>query len=85
MKAILKKFFEEVKEWFADAADHIKLFVIGSRIEALKEGLDWEKHLGWPIDPKDLVMIDLWSEAYNDVLLRIRARDAQEKQEAVAQ
>jgi hypothetical protein len=81
MKAILKKFFFELKEWFTDAADHIQLFVINGRIEALKEELDWSKSLGWPIDPKDLVMLDLWSEAHNKVLLRIRLRDA--KQELV--
>jgi hypothetical protein len=76
MKKLFKKFFFGAIEWLANTADHIKLFVIWSRIESLNKKLDWERDFGLMGDPKDLEKLIVWSEAHNIVLLRIRARSA---------
>ena len=39
---LFQKFWHGVKEWFADAADHIQLFCLEQQIEFLNEKLEWE-------------------------------------------
>ena len=73
MKPFLSKFFSDVKEWFADAADHIKLAVLDSKITGLKEELDWEIYCS---DRHEIeISLDIYCEAYNRTLYRVRARD----------
>ena len=69
----MQKFWHGVKEWFADAADHIQLFCLEQRIESLNEKLEWEDS---KIQRENIIcLIDLVCEAYNKVLSRVRARD----------
>ena len=69
----MNKFWNGVKEWFADVADHIKLFCLEQRINQLNEELEWE-----PARAKrenTILLLDMLSEAYNKILSRVRARD----------
>ena len=69
----MQKFWHGVKEWFADAADHIQLFCLEQRIESLNEELEWENNRAER--EKIICLMDLVCEAYNKVLSRVRARD----------
>lgn len=70
----LKKFWEELKEWFADLTDPIKLVFIGDKIDRLNDDLEWETN---PVGRREiLVQLDFYSQVHNDILLRIRKRDA---------
>jgi len=72
MWRFLKKFFAGVSEWFADAADHVRLFIQEEKIRNLNILLDDsfgnERH-------KIIVLLEMYSESYNTILHRIRRRE----------
>lgn len=72
MKKILKKFFFGFKEWFADAADNIRLFIIQNKIKSLEERLDWEDELGRYMVGVELKM---YKTSYQKVLERVVGRE----------
>jgi len=69
----MQKFWHGVKEWFADAADHIQLFCLEQRIESLNKELEWENNRAER--EKIICLMDLVCGAYNKILFRVRARD----------
>jgi len=72
---ILKEFFFELREWFADVADHIKLFVAEMKIENLNDRFQLENRLGFDINSRDFIIFGLWIEIRHELLLRIKARE----------
>ena len=70
-----KEFFFEFGEWFADATDYIRLFWLVQKIKNLNEELDWD--IGFCNEtPEAIALLGLYSEAHNEILSRIRAREA---------
>ncbi len=73
MKAFLKHFFFEFKEWCADVRDHISMVVVDRKIDDLNEDLkeefnSFERHY-------IIVELELYSAAHNAILGRVRARE----------
>lgn len=76
----MNKLFLEIKEWFADVADHIRLFSVGAKIDSLKWDLDWETS---DDSRREILLgLDRHSKAYNKILARIKIRDARHRQTA---
>lgn len=81
LKDFLRKFLSGTKEWFADVADHYRLWAIESKLDSLNEELDWEtgskRH-------ETIVLLDIYSDAHNEIWRRVQARDMRHHRHAVA-
>jgi hypothetical protein len=74
----LGKFFFEVKEWFADAADHWRLAINDSRLNNLKACLKEEAS---SFGRREIeTEINLYSEFGNEIIVRINEREARHGQ-----
>ena len=79
LKRLARRFFGFLKEFFTDMLDHWRLMCLEKKIESLNEELDW---FSGETSGK-LKELDLYLEARNIVLIRIRARE--ERHEKVTQ
>ncbi len=81
MRALLKKFLFELKEWFADMWDYINLAFIENKIYSLNEKLVGEAN---PIKRHTILIVtDMWSKSYNEVSRRIKDREIRHKRMVV--
>lgn len=73
MWRFLKKFFAGVSEWFADAADHYKLWVAENKISDLNKELDqaanaWERR-------ETNILLEMYEKSRARIIRRIRWRE----------